>query len=153
MLRDPANAVNCRLQGETMIWTIRTKLQQTVEEWSADIEIDSSSTLEQLHFAIQDAVDFDNDHLFTFYVARTDRSRNRKFLDDGDGQLDDTTLNELFPLETRKSLFYWFDFGDDWIFQVTKTRKSPHDPQQGVVYPRVVAEEGMKPEQYPGFDE
>lgn len=153
MLRDPANAVNCRLQGETMIWTIRTKLQQTVEEWSADIEIDSSSTLEQLHFAIQDAVDFDNDHLFTFYVARTDRSRNRKFLDDGDGQLDDTTLNELFPLETRKSLFYWFDFGDDWIFQVTKTRKSPHDPQQGVVYPRVVAEEGMKPVQYPGFDE
>jgi hypothetical protein len=34
------------------------------------IEIDSNSSFLQLHEAIQDAVDFDNDHLFQFYLGR-----------------------------------------------------------------------------------
>ena len=65
-----------------MIWTLRTKLLRYEDEWSADIEIDSSSTLEELHYAIQKAVNFDNDHLCAFYIARSDSSRNREFLDD-----------------------------------------------------------------------
>ena len=38
------------------------------EGWEATIEIESSSTLEDLHFAIQSAVGFDNDHLYEFYI-------------------------------------------------------------------------------------
>jgi hypothetical protein len=136
-----------------MIWTLRIKLMRYEDEWSADIEIDSTSILEQLHYAIQEAVNFDNDHLYAFYIARNDRSRNREFFDDDDGRVYSTTLEVLFPLEAKKSLFYLFDFGDEWVFKVNKTQKRPHDPQEGVVYPRVVAEVGTKPEQYPGFDE
>ena len=135
-----------------MIWTLRTKLLRYEDEWSADIEIDPTSALEQLHFAIQEAVDFDNDHLYAFYIARSDRSRDREFLDDDNGRVYSTTLDDLFPLTPKKSLFYLFDFGDEWVFEVTKTRKSPHDPQNGVVYPRVVGEVGTKPVQYPGFE-
>ena len=53
--------------------------------WSADIEIDESSTLEDLHYAIQDSVEFDNDHLYCFLVSRTDRSRSRTMFDDEHG--------------------------------------------------------------------
>lgn len=34
------------------------------------VEIDSSASFLQLHEAIQDAVDFNNDHLFQFYLGR-----------------------------------------------------------------------------------
>lgn len=136
-----------------MIWTLRTKLLRCEDEWSADIEIDSASTLDELHYAIQKAVDFDNDHLYAFYLARNDRSRDREFFDDDNGRIFSTTLNDLFPLPPKKSLFYLFDFGDEWVFKITKTRKPPHDPQEGVVYPRVVGEVGTKPVQYPGYDE
>ena len=139
--------------GNQMIWTLRTKLLGYEDEWSADIQIDSAATLEELHFVIQEAVDFDNDHMYAFYVARNDRSRDREFFDDDNGRLYSTDLDALFPLGLRKSLFYLFDFGDEWVFRVTKSRKRPHDPQEGVVYPRVVEVEGTKPVQYPGHDE
>ncbi len=134
-----------------MIWTLRTKLARDDTGWSTDIEIDSTSTLDELHFAIQEAVDFDNDHLYAFYIARNERSGGQELMDDENGRVFTTTLEDLFPIENKKSLFYWFDFGDDWKFKIMKARKAPHDPQQGVVYPRVVAEVGTKPEQYPDY--
>ena len=136
-----------------MIWTLRTKLPYYEEGWSADIEIESTFTLEQLHYAIQKAVDFDNDHMYAFFIARGNRSRDREYLDDDNGRVYTTTLAALFPLPPRKSLFYLFDFGDEWLFTVTRTRLRPHEPQEGVDYPRVVKEVGAKPEQYPDYEE
>ena len=136
-----------------MIWTLRTKLLRCEDEWSADIEINSTSTLDQLHFAIQKAVNFDDDHMYAFYIARSEGSRNRELFDDDNGRIFSTTLSDMFPLVAKQSLFYLFDFGDEWVFKVTRTRKPPHRPQEGVVYPRVVEEEGTKPVQYPGHDE
>ncbi len=135
-----------------MIWTLRVKLLHYEDGWSADIEIDPTSTLDQLHYAIQKAVEFDNDHLYAFHIARNYRSRNREDFDDDDGRVYTTSLDALFPLQPRKSLFYLFDFGDEWKFKVTRSRKRPHDPQEGVAYPRVVAEAGTKPEQYPDYE-
>ncbi len=135
-----------------MIWTLRTKLLRCEDEWSADIEIDSASALEDLHYVIQKAVGFDNDHLYAFYIARGERSRKREFFDGDDGRIYSTSLDALFPLQPRQSLFYLFDFGDEWLFKVTLTRRRPHDAREGVVYPRVVAEAGTKPEQYPGYE-
>jgi len=43
------------------------KRPQTRLECIRVIEIESSASFLQLHEAIQDAVDFDNDHLFQFY--------------------------------------------------------------------------------------
>lgn len=79
------------------------------------------TTLYHLPWIIQDAVKFENDHPFCFYVARIAHGRRDAwFTDDGDfvprgtrcGSLD-TTLVELYPLPRDRKLFYWFDFGDD----------------------------------------
>ncbi len=45
------------------------------EGWQCVMEIDSASTLEDLHLAIQYAVNFENDHLYEFYISRTARGR------------------------------------------------------------------------------
>ena len=63
-----------------MIWTLKIKLLfglYAEDSWEGTLEIDGASTLDDLHNAIQRAVDFDNDHLYEFYISRTERSRDR----------------------------------------------------------------------------
>lgn len=121
--------------------------------WSCDIELDDNSTLEGVHSAIQDAVDFDNDHLYAFFVARNERARDRIVFDDEIGNIYDTVIRDVFPLPPKKRLFYLFDYGASWIFSVSKSRKSPQATIDGIEYPRVVSETGEKPIQYDYDDE
>jgi len=139
-----------------MIWKLEVKLlfgRYVEEECIRVIEIDSSSTLEDLHFAIQKAVDFDNDHLYEFYSARTERSGDRIIYDDENEQIYDMTLDKLYPLEKKRNLYYLFDFGDNWLFKITKERKKPQKPIDGLKYPIVTKKIGKNPEQYPEYNE
>jgi Plasmid pRiA4b ORF-3-like protein len=139
-----------------MIATLKVTLVRGMyceDDWSANIELDESSTLAELHDAIQMAVDFDNDHSFSFFVSRTERSRDRQYFHDEDKSVDSKTVKNSFPLPDKHSLYYLFDWGDDWIFKVSKTRKSLQQASPGVNYPRVESESGTRPEQYPSFDD
>jgi len=139
-----------------MIWTLKVELlfgTYAEEEWDGLIEIESSSTLEELHFAIIDAVNFENDHLYEFYVSRTERSRDRLRFDVESGIIYDTTLESLYPLEKGRKLYYLFDYGDHWLFRITKSRKSPQEPKTGIKYPRLLSETGKEPVQYPVWEE
>jgi hypothetical protein len=117
------------------------------------IEITDDSTLEDLHLAIQEAVSFDKDHLYDFYAGRNYRDRKRFFRESDDWDWNDAAfanlqLRDIYPLEPPLKLYYWFDFGDDWIFEIRKARKeTPAKPD--VDYPRVVEARGPNPEQYP----
>ncbi|MEW6220277.1 MAG: hypothetical protein AB1634_12190 [Thermodesulfobacteriota bacterium] len=137
-----------------MIWTIRVDLLSgagIADDWAATIEIDSKSTLEDLHFAIQNAVCFDNDHLYEFFVARTDRSRDRVRYDEENADIF-MSLESLFPLPQNKKMYYLFDYGDSWLFRISRVRCAPKEPKQGEKYPRMVGESGVKPQQYPEWD-
>ena len=154
-----------------MIWTLTIKLitgRFASDDWATTVEIDASSTLDDLHEQILEAVSFDDDHIYEFYIARTHRSRQRirfgKELDDDFGfgfGFDDnvkgtpwgTRLESLFPLPKNMKLFYLFDYGDNWVFQVSRTRKKPFEPEPKVQYPRLLSESGVKPEQYPAMDD
>jgi len=139
-----------------MIWTLTIELlfgTYAEEKWDGLIEIESSSTLEELHFAIIDAVNFENDHLYEFYVSRTERSRDRLRFDGESGKIYDTTLESLYPLEKGRKLYYLFDYGDHWLFRITKSRKSPQEPKTGIKYPRLLSETGKAPVQYPVWEE
>ena len=121
--------------------------------WSCEIAIDDSSTFEDLHYAIQGAVDFDDDHLYEFFVANTERSRNRNTITSYEAA-DSVTLDTTLPLPRGKKLFYLFDYGDDWIFQIVPGKKMPlsSEPGEGT-YPKLLSEQGEKPVQYPDCDE
>jgi hypothetical protein len=62
-------------------------------------------------------------------------------------------LKETWPLPEGMKPFYLFDFGDNWLFQITKTRRKEKEPERGVQYPRMVEAKGENPEQYPDWDE
>ena len=134
-----------------MIWTF--KIELFYGEWEATIEIDATSTLEDLHFIMQEAVGFDNDHLYEFYISRTERSRDRVRFDDDNEGVFTATVESLYPLARRKCLYYMFDYGDSWLFKITKTRKGPKEARTDREYPRVVNEGGKKPEQYRAWEE
>lgn len=138
-----------------MIWELEIKLFQYDNEnnWKVKVEIDSMSNLQDLHYLIQYAVDFDNDHLYEFFVSKTERSRDRIRFDDENEKIYSTTLESLYPLEKGKKLYYMFDYGDSWLFVISKSRKKPQEIQDGVKYPRIINEEGNKPDQYPEWEE
>ncbi len=121
--------------------------------WQCVMEIDSETMLEDLHLAIQTAVNFENDHLYEFYIARTARSRERLRFDDENEAIYTTDLEDVFPLPKDRKLFYMFDYGDSWLFSIAQTRKKPFPAAARTKYPRVISETGEKPEQYPDFDE
>ena len=122
-------------------------------DWSCVIEIPGESSLEDLHDAIQQAVEFDNDHMYEFYIANSYRGQKLHSYDCDDDIIVDTTVAQVFAAATGKKVFYMFDYGDSWLFQLTKSRKKPHAAEAGITYPRVVSEEGTKPDQYPDWDE
>ena len=124
--------------------------------WEATIEVPDSFSLYGLHLFIQDIIEFDNDHLFEFYAGRNDRNRKLKFSDepgyphDG-GEYEDITLKDIYPLKGLK-LYYLFDFGDNWLFEIRKSRKKA-TAKEGIEYPRVVSDNGVKLNQYYYEDE
>ena len=131
-----------------MILTIKVKLIN----WSGTIELDDSSTFEDLHYVIQQSVEFDNDHLYEFYLATSDRSRNMSVISSYEDS-DTITLKSFFPIPSGKKLFYLFDYGDNWVFQVSLPRKAPFSAVSGVNYPQLINETGEKPVQYPDWEE
>jgi hypothetical protein len=131
-----------------MIITIKIKLHH----WAATIEIDNSSTTEDLHYVIQQAVEFDEDHLYEFYLASSDRSRNVDTISTYENS-NDIKLSGIFPIVKGEKLFYLFDYGDNWVFQVSRTRKAPFVALSGIMYPRLISETGERPVQYPDWEE
>lgn len=140
-----------------MIWTLTIECivgMYQEHECVRVVEIDSEASLLDLHNAIQDAVDFDRDHLFEFFGGRNWRNHKVVFGDSYDAEnifdvYSSITLEEVYPLPKSCKLFYHFDFGDDWFFKIRKSRKKPKEPENGVQYPRVVESVGPNPEQYP----
>jgi len=123
------------------------------------VEIESSSSLFELHEAIQRAVDFGNDHLFEFFVGR--HPGNRAYSIGTEPNWDtfnpvkayqNIHLSSIWPLPPGMKLYYLFDFGDNWLFQINKTRHKDKTLRPGVAYPRVIEAKGENPEQYPDWE-
>lgn len=127
-------------------------IDENSEDWYRLIEIDEKANFVDLHNIIQSAVDFDDDHLYEFFIANTCRSREKLRFDDENGGLWEYTIGEIFPLPKGKKLFYLFDYGDSWYFRISKSRKKPMTKEIGVKYPRVVETVGENPEQYPDYE-
>jgi hypothetical protein len=73
--------------------------------------------------------------------------------DDDDGRVIPKKLKDMFPLPPDRYLFYLFDWGDEWVFKISPSRKRPHEPAKGTKYPRVQNETGEKLVQYPQLED
>ncbi|XID95878.1 plasmid pRiA4b ORF-3 family protein [Paenibacillaceae bacterium WGS1546] len=112
------------------------------------IRISSHSTLYDLHEAIQQAFDFDDDHLYAFFLDGKIWSTKRAFYSpDADDRpvVTEACLGEL-ELSIGQTFLYLFDFGDEWEFVVTVEDAGPIDSSQ--LQPQVIESEGAAPQQY-----
>ena len=105
-------------------------------------EIDTTYSLDELCDFILESFGFDNDHMHQFFVSRTIRN-NGNTIDD-----ESIAIAGVFPLDKGHSLFMRFDFGDDWVFKISRSRKKAAE-QKKVTYPRIIEVTGKNPEQYP----
>jgi len=114
-------------------------------------EIGASATLEELHLAIQEAYQFDDDHLYAFFMDNKAWSRNGIYDPRGDRApfADDVQLGEL-DLYPGMRFLYLFDFGDCWQFEIDVLGFDPEAPEPEEA--RLVEAKGEAPDQY-GYEE
>ena len=142
----------------TTIVTLDIKLSgwTGANSWSGRVEVPEDTTLSELHYTIQQLVDFDDDHLHEFFAGRNRRDRNVTFgnsaspLDLNEGE--EAPLSSVFPLPKGHKLYYHFDFGDDWLFEIT-CRPDAKQVDRKAKYPRLVQEKGRRPKQYDDEDD
>jgi len=111
------------------------------------IALSYKHTLEDLHIAIQEAFDFGNDHLYSFFMDAKRYSKHAyhsPMCDDGPFT-DEVTIGELELYEGQKIL-YLFDYGDSWEFdvQLLKINKNEVPPKN----PQIIEIKGEAPSQY-----
>jgi len=140
------------------IYTLSVELESMYDDfsWKKVVEITEETNFFNLHSYIQKIIDFDDDHLYEFFVGKNSRKRERVFGDEGGYGLDEqeslnTQLNEVYPINKGSKLYYHFDFGDSWIFKIIKSRKKKY-VEKGADYPRLIESEGENPEQYPDYE-
>ena len=131
---------------------------------SRTIEIRGDQTLEDLHYAIFDAFDREDEHLYEFQVGGKGPMdpKARRYVLSGAfekpmpgtpraaGDVTCTTVGSL-GLKKGDAFGYWFDFGDDWRHQInvldikekTGTGK----------YPKITNRVGASPPQYIDWNE
>ena len=120
-------------------------------DWKRTIEIAATDSLYDLHSYIQEITEFDNDHAYLFFAGRSHTNR-KNFYGDGPanpydaGNHGNVSLNEIYPLKGLK-LYYIFDFGDNWVFEIKKMRKKK-TVQKHIKYPRIIESVGTNPDQY-----
>lgn len=130
---------------------------------SRTIEIRGDQTLEDLHEAIFDAFDREDEHLYEFQIGgKGPNDPNAKHYgvpttfdeamgqSESEGDVAQTALDAL-NLKVGEMFGYWFDFGDDWWHQINVVSIEENIPTGD--YPKVTKRIGKSPPQYMDMDE
>lgn len=130
---------------------------ECMEGWHYDhetiriIDIDENALLYDLFDIIREANGFGFEHPHLFYLGRNPQNKKIIF-----GKEDDyyprecrpyrTTLKSIYPLGNLK-FYFLYDFGDNWIFQIKKSRKK-FEVEPNRQYPNIVEKIGENPESH-----
>lgn len=116
------------------------------------IKVSFNHSLEDLHLAIQKAFDFDNDHLYAFFMDGKRHSRKAYHSPMGhEGPFTDEAIIGELGLYTGQRILYYFDYGDSWEFavQLLSIDEDEDHPKK----PEIVETKGEAPDQYPYYDD
>jgi hypothetical protein len=130
------------------------------KEVSRVIQIRGDQTLAELHRAIFDAFDREQEHMYEFQVGGEgpmDPQARRYVLPAGmhsgdkpAGCVKDTKIESL-GLKVNDLFGYWFDFGDDWWHQIDVV--AVEEKAARGKFPKVIKRVGKSPPQYVDWDE
>ena len=120
------------------------------------IEIGGNDSFDDLHDAIQEAFDFDDDHLYVFFMD------NRRWSSEEESCFwsphyqdigifaDEKLIGQVGLMEGQKFM-YLFDFGDEWIFEITVEKIFPDENEPE--FPSIILSKGEAPTQYEPYEE
>lgn len=127
---------------------------------SRTIQIRGDQTLAELHRAIFDAFDREQEHMYEFQIGGEGPMdpRARRYVlpagmhggDKPAGGVQNTTIESL-GLKVNDLFGYWFDFGDDWWHQVDVV--AVEEKAVRGKFPKVIKRAGKSPPQYADWDE
>jgi hypothetical protein len=130
---------------------------------SRTIQIRGDQTLAELHCAIFDAFDREQEHMYEFQIGGEGPMdpKARRYvlhaamndLSSGDkpaGDVKQTTVGSL-GLQVNNLFGYWFDFGDDWWHQIDVV--AVEEKAARGKFPKMVKRVGKSPPQYADWDE
>jgi len=111
------------------------------------IKISSDDTLLDLHEAIQRAFNFDDDHLYAFFMDGKPWSEERFVApEDEEGPyVNEIRIGEL-GLFIGQKIMYLFDYGDEWWFAV-KLEQITNEGHE-IIRPEIIKRKGENPKQY-----
>jgi Plasmid pRiA4b ORF-3-like protein len=134
----------------TTVYRLKVTLAWEKSVWRR-IEIRGDDTMHDLHFAIQHAFGWDNDHLYAFYMSNK-RYDARTSYDhpelQGDGFRSDKYRIERVKLRPATVFIYLFDFGDKLEHEILVEDILPGGVEAGVEYPRIIEKHGKNLPQY-----
>jgi Plasmid pRiA4b ORF-3-like protein len=131
-----------------------------------EIEVAANQTLADLGTAIPLAFGFDDPHLWSFFLSGRPWDRQSEYALHSEPDLFEfeegprpyaakqIAIRDV-PLPGaagKKEFLFLFDYGDEWYFGVKLMRLGP-GVEPGVRYPRVVAQAGEAPPQYPEVED
>ena len=126
---------------------------------SRTIQIRGNQTLDDLHEAIFDAFNREDEHLYEFQIGGSgpmDQGARRYdhpealgdlFSDESAGDASRAKIDTL-GLKVGDIFGYWFDFGDDWWHRINVI--SIEDKVPPGEFPRIIKRVGESPPQYGG---
>ena len=115
------------------------------------IQCGSNHTFDDLHLVIQHAFNFDNDHLYAFFMDGkrwSNNSINSPYSDEPPFA-DDVRIGGTY-LRVKQKFLYLFDFGDEWLFNITL--QSVRVGELASPWPIITESVGKAPDQYPSYD-
>lgn len=137
---------------------IRMGFQEIDTEVSRTFEIEGKQTLYDLHINIQHAFDWDNDHMFSFYLSDKLFDRDNEFSANPLGEhlissfgeptksATDAQLRDL-GLSIGLSFWYLFDYGDELVHRVT-VEEVREMTSKDIDLPKMIHQAGNAPPQY-----
>lgn len=117
------------------------------------IEMSENQTLDHLHQAIFDAFDFEEMHLYSFFMNNRAWSppQYEYCAPQADGRKADKVKVSLLRLKPKQKFLYLFDYGDSWEFEIEFIGNGKKENK--IKYPKVIKSAGESPTQYPDSDE
>jgi hypothetical protein len=113
------------------------------------IEIRGDQTLEDLHFAIFDAFDREEEHMYEYQIGGKGPNDPKAICYDTTNSKSTkntrTTTIDSLGLKTEDVFGYCFDFGDDWWHQINLMSIQKEQSIEG--FPKVIERIGKSPPQ------
>ena len=140
--------------GPRLLYVLQVRLAWLPTTWRR-IELRGDQTLLDLHYIIQEAFGWDDDHLYSFFLSGQRWDERSEYSGPWSETGRNVALHRLESLHLRpgQEFLYLFDYGDDLehIVKVESVQVGGVQPRRS--YPRITEREGKSVPQYDDWSE